>query len=183
MLKQWKQLPELKLFRTLRFRLAAIFLCVLAAVLFVVFIFGTATLRSVLENQSEDELNELLGTLKDWPIVFDSGDGHPYWSGDVTDPDDKAEVTRLKAAYAIADSNGHVYWGCDDPSEKPICDPATIRNEFQLLLKTHQPYLKTVRGTDGTSYQVLSSLRTDPDRGTRWYFAEGRALTDDRVTL
>lgn len=183
MLSAWKKLVALKLFRTLRFRLAATFLCVLAVVLMVVGIFGTATLRTVLENQSEDELAELLGTLKDWPIQFYDDTGQPYWFADVTDPEDRAEVARLQAAYVIADSQGHISLGSCNASQKPICDPAVIRSEYQLLLRTHQPYLKTVKGTDGTWYQVLSSLRTDPRRGTKWYFAEGRSLDKDRVVV
>jgi heavy metal sensor kinase len=179
----WKRLVELKFFRTFRFRLAATFLCVLVAVLLVVGVFGTATLRTVLENQSEDELNEMLGTLKDWPIQFYEETGQPYWSGDVTDPEDRAEVARLQAVYVIADSQGHVIWGSCDASQKPICDPATIRSEFQLLLRNHQPYLKTVKGPDGTYYQVLGSIKTDPKHGTKWYFAEGRDLAEDRAIL
>jgi heavy metal sensor kinase len=179
----WKRLVELKLFRTLRFRLAATFLCVLVAVLLTVGVFGTATLRTVLENQSEDELNEMLGTLKDWPIQFYDDTGQPYWFADVTDPEDREEVARLQAVYVIANSEGHVVWGSCDASQKPICDPAIIRSEFQLLLRTHQPHLKTVRGPDGTYFQVLSSIKTDPKHGTKWYFAEGRSLTEDRVIL
>src|ERR1700756_3145191 len=165
----WKKRTEVKLFRTLRFRLAATFLCVLVALLLIVGIFGTATLRTVLENQSEDELNELLGTLKDWPIQFYDETGQPYWYADVTDPEDRAEVARLQAVYVIANSEGHVAGGSCDAAQKPICDSATIRSEFQLLLRTHQPYLKIVNGPDGTYYQVLSSLKTDPKRGTKWY--------------
>src|SRR5581483_2861107 len=163
MLAFWKKLVEPKLFRTLRFRLAAIFLCLLIAVLLAVGVFGTTTLRRVLENQSEDELSELLGTLKDWPIQFYEDSGLPYWFADVTDPEERAEVARLQAVYVIADGDGRVYWGsCNDPSQKPICDPKTIRSEFAIMQQTHEPYLKTVKGTDGTAYQVLSSTKTDP---------------------
>jgi heavy metal sensor kinase len=183
MLNAWRKLLQWKLFRTLRFRLATTFLCVLAAVLLVVGIFGTTTLQTVLDNQSEDELNELLGTLKDWPIQFDDGTGQPYWFADVTDPEDRAEVARLQAVYVIADSQGRIPWGSCNASQKPICDPAAIRSEFQLLLRTHQPHLKTVRGSDGIYYQVLSSLKTDPKRGIRWYFAEGRSLREDQVII
>ncbi len=179
----WRKLFGLKLFRTLRFRLAAIFLCVLAAVLLVVGIFGTATLRTVLENQSEDELNELLGTLKDWPIQFYDDSGMPYWFADVTDPQERAEVARLQAVYVIADEQGHVAWGSCNAGQKPICDPKTIRSEYQVLQRTHEPVLKTVRGTDGTFYQVLSSLKTDPKRDVKWYFAEGRSLREDRLLM
>lgn len=183
MLGIWKKLIELKLFRTLRFRLAAIFLCLLAAVLLVVGVFGTATLRTVLENQSEDELNELLGTLKDWPIQFYDDTGQPYWFADVTDPEERAEVARLQAVYVIANSQGKVAWGSCNASQKPICDSNTIRAEFQTLQRTHLPILKTVRGTDGTYYQVLSSTKTDPKRGVKWYVAEGRSLKEDRVVV
>lgn len=179
----WKKLLAVKLFRTLRFRLAATFLCVLTTVLLVVGVFGTATLRTVLENQGEQELDELLGTLKDWPIQFYDDTGMPYWFADVTDPQERAEVARLQAVYVIADSQGHIAWGSCNASQKPICDPKIIRSEFRILERTHQPLLKTVKGPDGTSYQILSSLKTDPKRGVKWYFAEGRSLRQDQVTV
>ena len=179
----WKQFAEPRLFRTLRFRLAAIFLCLLVAVLLVVGVFGTATLRTVLDNQSEDELNELLGTLKDWPIQFYEDTGQPYWFADVTEPEERAEVARLQAVYVIASGEGKVAWGSCNASQRPICDPKTIRAEFEKLQQTHQPILKTVRGTDGTYYQVLSSTKTDPKRGVKWYVAEGRSLREDQVVV
>ena len=183
MLGVWKQLADPKLFRTLRFRLAAIFLCLLSAVLLVVGVFGTATLRTVLDNQSEDELNELLGTLKDWPIQFYEDTGQPYWFADVTEPEERAEVARLQAVYVIANGEGKVAWGSCNASQKPICDPATIRREYRTLLRTHQPVLKTVKGPDGTYYQVLSSTKMDPKRGVKWYVAEGRSLKQDQVVV
>jgi heavy metal sensor kinase len=187
MIALWKKLLDLKLFRTLRFRLAATFLCVLAAVLLVVGIFGTAMLRSVLENQSEDELNELLGTLKlnaQGPIQFDEQTGKPYWFADVTDPEEREEVARLQAVYVIADAQGHVEWGsCNEPGQKPICNSDRIRSELAILQRTHEPLLKTIKGANGTLFQVLSSTMTDPKRGVKWYVAEGRSLKEDQVLL
>ncbi len=183
----WKKLVELKLFRTLRFRLAATFLCVLVCVLLIVGIFGTATLRTVLQNQGEDELNELLGTLKlnyQGPIQFDEQTGKPYWFADVTDPEERAEVARLQAVYVIADSQGKVDGGsCNEPGQKPICNSARIRSELATMQKTHEPFLKIIKGSDGTLFQVLSSTITDPKRGVKWYIAEGRSVREDEVLL
>ncbi len=50
---RWENFPQLKLFRTLRFRLASTFLALLAIVLTVVGIVGTKTLESVLETRNE----------------------------------------------------------------------------------------------------------------------------------
>ena len=52
----WDRLPQPKLFRTLRFRLAGTFLFIFAAVLALVAIAGTTNLNHVLENQSNQTL-------------------------------------------------------------------------------------------------------------------------------
>ncbi len=60
----WKKLHGVKLFRTLRFRLASTFLLLLAVVLAVVGVAGTQTLRTILEDQSKAVLQEQLGALE-----------------------------------------------------------------------------------------------------------------------
>ncbi len=184
MFKIWKKLIDLKLFRTLRFRLAATFLCVLTAVLLVVGIFGTATLRGILEDKGLDDLKEQLGTLKlntQGPIQFDPDSGRPIWFIDVTDPEERAEAARLQAVYVIADLQGHVENGsCNEPGQKPLCNSARIRSDVAILQKTNEPYLQRIKGTDGTTFELLSSTITDTKRDVKWYIAEGRSLAGDQ---
>ncbi len=176
----WKKLNEIKLFRTLRFRLAATFLLLLVAVLAIVGVFGTRTLRTILAEQSEDELREQIGALKKW-IDFDKG-GEPYWFVDHTDPEEEAEVSRLDAVYVIADDQGRIHLGSTAPA-KQLSDRALIRSELSQMQKTHEPVIKTIIGTDNIPYQILSSTMTDSDRGRKWYVAEGLSLSNDRRVL
>jgi heavy metal sensor kinase len=175
------------LFRTLRFQLAATFLCVLTAVLLVVGVFGMATLRNELETEGQNDLSELLGTLKlnyQGPIQFDEQTGEPYWFADMTDPEDRAEVAHLQAVYVIADSKGHVVGGsCNEPGQKPICNSEKIREQLATMQQTHEPVLRTVKGSDGRLFEVLSSTITDPKRGVKWYIAEGRSLQKQQRVL
>lgn len=176
----WKKLSTIKLFRTLRFRLAATFLLLLVAVLAIVGVFGTRTLRTILANQSEDELKEQIGALKKW-VEFDKS-GEPYWFVDHTDPEEEAEVSRLDAVYAVADDQGRVHLGSTE-SVKQLSDKALIRSELVQMQKTHEPVIKTILGTDNIPYQIISSTMTDSERGKKWYVAEGLSLENDRRVL
>ncbi len=169
------------LFRTLRFRLASTFLLLLTAVLAIVGWVGTSTLRTILETQSSDELTEELGNLKGGWIYFD--DSGPRWQIDHTDPEEEAEATRLQAVYVIADATGKVALGSQDPSLKPLFDKKTIISEMARLSQRREPLMKTIYGTDGLPYQVISSTMYDSKRTRRWYVAEGRALNEDVQVL
>ena len=181
---RWDKFHRLKLFRTLRFKLASTFLLLLIAVLAVVGFTGTTSLRNILNSQSEDELQEQLGALKGW-IQFYDDTGKPYWVVDRTDPEEEAEVSRLQTVFVIADDHGRVYQASSDqdPTLKPMVDPNMIRAELAQIQRTHEPVMKLVNGTDHIPYQVISSTMTDSKRGRKWYVAEGRNLTEDLQVL
>ncbi|MBV8072160.1 MAG: HAMP domain-containing protein, partial [Acidobacteriaceae bacterium] len=177
----WRKLRSVKLFRTLRFQLASVFILLLAIVLGLVGVLGTTTLHTILENQSEETLHEQLGALRGW-IKFEGGE--PYWFVDRTLPEEEAEVSRLEGIYVIANENGGVALGsAEDPSVlKELSDPKTIRAELQQIEATKQPVIKTLqRGR--AYYQIISSTMTDPDTGRKWYVAEGRSLAGDQQVL
>jgi heavy metal sensor kinase len=177
-----KERTQIKLFRTLRFRLASTFLLLLTLVLALVGFVGTTTLRSNLASQSEEELNEQLGALKGW-IHFDDSTGIPYWFVDRNDPEEEAEISRLVSVYVIADEQGHINKSSSDPTLLALYDRNTILSELQQIQNTHEPVMKTIYGTDKVPYQVIGSILVDPERGRKWYVAEGRSLTDDRAVL
>ncbi len=177
----WKKLGKIKLFRTLRFRLAASFLLLLIAVLTILGVAGTRNLSKTLADQSEDELAEQLGSLKGW-IQFYDDSGKPYWFADMTDPEEKAEVTKLQSVYVIADDHGRSELASPDPSLKPLYDRKRILSELAQMQRTHEPVMKVIPGTDGIPYQVISSTLTDK-HGRKWYLAEGRSLADDRMVI
>src|SRR4051794_31323849 len=177
---QSKWLSRTAVFRTLRFQLASTFLLLLATVLTIVGLGGTRILSGVLENQSNDTVREQLGSLKGWIYFHD--DGQPYWDVDRTDPEEEAEVAHLEAVYVIADDSGRINKS-SDPSLKALVDRKTILSEMAQMALTHEPVMKTISDSDGTSYQVISSTMTDAKHRRKWYVAEGRALTEDQQVL
>ena len=102
----WDSVPQLKFFRTLRFRLASTFLLMLALVLAMVSIVGTTTLRKILESESNITLLDELGALKGY-IHFEGEDHKPYWFLDQSDPEENAIKGRLSDVFVIADERGN----------------------------------------------------------------------------
>jgi heavy metal sensor kinase len=179
----WKKPHDIRpLFRTLRFRLASTFLVLLAAVLGVVGVVGTQTLRTIVENQSDQTLHEQLAALKGW-IVFDQSSGEPYWFMDPADPEAVSEVSRLQTVYVIADDQGHIHRGSSDPALNELYDRKTILAEMAQIESTNEPIMKTIISKDKVPYQIISSISVDADHDKKWYFAEGRSLAGDELIL
>ncbi|MGI8962513.1 MAG: ATP-binding protein [Bryobacteraceae bacterium] len=176
-----EKLRQVRFFRTLRFRLASMFLLLLALVLAMVGIIGTITLHTILNNQSEQVLHEQLGSLRGW-IHFDET-GEPYWFVDPSDPEEEAEVSRLQAVFVIADDQGRVDKGSSDPTLNRLFDRNTIVSELAEMEQTHEPIIKTITATDNVPYQVITSIMTDAEHHRKWYVAEGRSLARDRLLL
>jgi len=105
---RWEKLPQLKFFRTLRFRLASTFLALLGIVLAVVGIVGTKMLESVVETTNEQVLYEELSALRGY-LHFDQG--LPYWFEDPSEPEEEAAVGRLKSVFVITDEEGKAWRG------------------------------------------------------------------------
>ncbi len=176
-------IPTLRFFRTLRFRLAATFLLILTAMLAIIGWVSTAALRTVLANQSETQLAGQIGTLKGW-FSFDDKTGQPLWDEvDQGDPEEVAELAKLRAVYVIAADDGRLYQATTDPQLHELWNRQTILSELAQIERTHTPILKIIHSTDGTPYQVMSSIMTDTKHGRPWYVAEGRSLTEDRLVL
>jgi heavy metal sensor kinase len=179
---RWPTRGRFRLFRTLRFQLASTFLLLLTAVLAIVGAVGTTTLRTILENQSNDELTEQLGALKGGWLNFDDS-GEPYWQIDHDDPEEEAEATRLQAVYVVANPQGEVVYGSKDPALRPLFDRKTILAELARFAHNREPIMKIIKGTDGLPYQVISSTLSDSRHNRKWYIAEGRPLLEDKEVL
>lgn len=178
---RWKKLHQIRpLFRTLRFRLASTFLLLVTGILGIVGVVGTQTLRTILENQSEQTLHEQLAALKAW-IHFE--DGEPTWFMDPGDPEEVADVSRLQTVYVIADDQGNIAKGSSDPSLKDLYDRKTILSEMAQIERTKESLIKTIISKDKIPYQIISSISVDADHGRTWYFAEGRSLAGDQQIL
>ncbi len=176
----WAKLRNIKLFRTLRFRLASTFLALLALVLAGVGVIGTTTLRSLLATQSEQVLREELGAMRGY-LHFD-GEGKPYWFEDRSDPEEEATVGRLMTVFVIANEDGEPWLGSPAPALRGLYDPKEIRYELQKIESTKEPYLKTFIASDKIPYQIISGAMVD-DEGEKWYVAEGRSLAGDESLI
>ncbi len=178
----WGRLPQPKLFRTLRFRLARTFLGLLALVLALLAVAGTTTLNYILESQSSQLLLGELGALKGY-IHFegDKSEAHkPYWFFDPSDPEEAGIRARLSEVLVIADEQGQLdALSSLDRTLAQLGDRATILAELAELRKTQEHMYKTVVSTDKIPYQVIVSTLRDSDTGKYWYVAEGRSLVDD----
>lgn len=174
---------SIRWFRTLRFRLAATFLLLLAAVLIVMSVLATRNLNEILETQGAAQLSGQLGALKGW-FTFDERTGQPLWDEvDMSDPEEMEELLRLQAVYVIAEDNGRLEKATSDPKLSALWNRQTILLELAQMRQTQKPVLKIIHATDGTPYQVLSSTMVDNRRTRRWYVAEGRSLAEDRLVV
>ncbi|HEY7304522.1 MAG TPA: ATP-binding protein [Bryobacteraceae bacterium] len=175
----WERVRRVKLFRTLRFRLASTFLLLLAIVLALVAVVGTITLRSLLATQSEEVLREQLAAIRGY-IQFDD-QGMPYWFVDPSDSEEEAAVGRLKTIFVIANDLGEPWRASDDPALSELYNAKEVRYELQQIESTKEPYLKTFISKDNIPYEVISSVMIDGKHGKKWYVAQGRSLATDQV--
>jgi heavy metal sensor kinase len=174
--------PQLRLFRTLRFRLASTFLLLLAAVIVLAGIAGTTLLKSVLNTRTEQALRDELGALKGY-IHFDSH-GDPYWFADRSDPEESAIVARLSDVFLLVDDQGRVnQLSSMEHSLAVLEDPKRIRQDMDELRHNSEPIIKTVTSTDKVQYEIICSTLIDLDHQRRWYVVEGRPLQDDQQVL
>ena len=178
------KLLNIKIFRTLRFRLASSFLVLLILVLALVGVVGTKTLAKVLDEQSEETLRDELGALKGYLRFPEDERGKPDWYVDISDPEESAIEKSLSEVFVIADNQGELDHHSSIPASlSELADRKTILRELDQLRKTQEPLIKTIKSTDKVPYQVISSTLVDRATGAHWYVAEGRSLAADYAVL
>ena len=101
----------------------------------------------------------------------------------MNDPEEVAELLRLRTVYVIAKDDGSLEKATTDPKLNALWDRQTILSEMAQLQQSHKPVLKLIHSTDGTLYQVMSSTMTDTRHGRKWYVAEGRSLAEDQLVV
>lgn len=174
-------IPQFRIFRTLRFRLASTFLLLLTVVLLLAGIGGTTLLKSVLNTRTEQALRDELGALKGY-IHFDNG--APYWFADPSDPEENATVARLREVFLLVDDQGRINQSSNlDHSLSELENPTVIQHDLDEIKTAKEPILKTVMSTDKVPYEIICSTLLDSDHDRRWYVAEGRPLLDDELVL
>lgn len=172
-------LPQFRVFRTLRFRLASITLLLLSVVLVLALIAGTTLLRSVLNTRSELALHDELGALKGY-LHFENG--KPYWFADMGDAEENAIVARLRELFLLVDDRGHIDENSHvDRTLSALADPKVIHADLEEL-RHSQDIFKTATSTDKAMYEIICSTFVD-DQQHRWYVMEGRPLQGDQILL
>jgi heavy metal sensor kinase len=180
---RWHDIPQIKVVRTLRFRLASTFMLLMGVVLALSGFAVTATLRFVLNSSSEQILRDELGALKGY-MHFDERDGNPYWFEDPSDPEERQTVARLEDVFLLVDDKGHIdQHSSVDRSLSTLEDPKTIKADLEELNRTKEPIIKVVTSSDKIPYQIICSTMVDPYHWRRWYVVEGRPLLEDRLVL
>lgn len=162
-------------FRTLRFRLASMFLVFLTVILATVGFIGTSDLKYILENQNEETLREELTALKGY-IYFDKSSNMPIWSVDRDDPDDVAEITRLRRVFVLARPDGRVYDATNDAGFESLSHSKTIAQDIGQIKAQKAPLFKTIQGDEDGPYRIIASVLPD-NRQHDWYLAVGRSLS------
>src|SRR5438128_12330694 len=116
---------SVRLFRGLRFRLAASYVLFFAVLLSFLGIFFRQTLKAIYDDQAQGLLTEEWGAVKGY-LRIDKG--KIDWYYDPEDPDEAYIVDRLKQVYLLTDANGKpMEWSEKYKNELGFDSPAQIR--------------------------------------------------------
>ena len=164
---------QLRAVRGLRFRLTASY-----ALFFTLLIAVSATLFrqflvSSLDKQARDILEEQWGTTKGYLRI---NNGNPSWYVDIHDPDEAAVGARLQQIYVLAGLDGTIIRESAEFHSLGLDSPASIR---AAIAKPDKWIEKS--NAQNEPYLVLKGMITDEAPPyTRYYFAIGRSLTQNR---
>lgn len=175
-----ERIRGIRIFKTLRFRLASTFLVLLTLVTIAAGFAVTQLLSSILEKRTEENLAEQLTALRGY--VHFNDDGNPYTHVDRSDPDEAAEWEQLTSVWVIARPNGTIWDGTTDRGFEPLTNRNTIISELRQLEASKTPIFKTIQGDESGPYEIISGILTDSLHHKNWYMATGRSI-DDNIKL
>lgn len=176
------RIRSIRIFKTLRFRLASTFLLLLTVVTIGVGIAGTQLLKSILTSRTEDTLMEEFTALRGYLHFYDTN-GEPYWQVDQTDPDEQSEFEGLTSVYVVARNDGTMWRGTTDASFSDLTNKNVILQELRQIRATHRQIFKEIQGDDSGPYEIISGILTDTAHRRDWYVAVGRSLADNNQLL
>ena len=152
--------------RSLRFRLAAGYLVFFTICLIVIGGFFRFSLQVIIQNETDDALEEAWGAVKGYLQVEKYG---PDWLYDGYDADEIFTVSRLQRVFLLTDPDG-----------KPIMHSAIYDSigldspaEIKRILRSGTPSLRT-KYDHGEPYRIRSGRWTDKHQD--FYLAVGRSL-------
>jgi heavy metal sensor kinase len=177
-----RRIRSIRVFKTLRFRLASTFLLLLTVVTIGVGVAGTQLLKSILTSRTEDTLMEELTALRGYLHFYDTN-GEPYWQVDQTDPEEQSEFEGLTSVYVVARTDGTMWRGTTDRAFSDMTNRDVILQELRQLRTTHRQIFKQIQGDDSGPYEIVSGILTDTAHRKDWYVAVGRSLADNNQLL
>ncbi|HTS31707.1 MAG TPA: heavy metal sensor histidine kinase [Bryobacteraceae bacterium] len=191
----WRRIDLRRISRGLRFRLTASY-----ALFFAVILLGVAglfreSLKSKLDSQVEDHLNDDWVAARGYLRIEkdpELGRNAANWYYDAEDPDETTAVLEIKKVYLIADQNGNVIQNgttkeneisttYDDLGAEP---PAEIAKRVRAMLeaKPNTPG-KTVwtfrRNSQGEAFKIRAGIDYDIVHQAPYYVAIGASLADN----
>jgi heavy metal sensor kinase len=189
-----------RLSRGLRFRLTASY-----ALFFAVLLIGVAGLfreglKSSLDKQVREELNQEWGALKGYLRIErdpELGKNAGNWYYDTDDPDESAIVLDIKKVYLIADANGNAIPNATSKEpevstryqeELGIDNPADIRARMRTILaaKPNTPgktYWMERRNAKGEPYLIRAGVVYDEVHQNPYYVAIGASFSPNNQIL
>lgn len=154
--------------RSLRFRLAAGYLVFFTICLIVIGGFFRFSLQVIIQNETDDALEEAWGAVKGYLQVEKYG---PDWLYDGYDADEIFTVSRLQRVFLLTDPDGkpikHMHSAIYDSIG--LDSPAEIKR----ILRSGTPSLRT-KYDHGEPYRIRSGRWTDKNQV--FYLAVGRSL-------
>ncbi len=157
-----------RLVRGLRFRLSLAYAIFFTLLLIAIGLFFRVTLKSQLEGEVRETLEEEWGSAKGYLRIENQ---RPEWVSDPSDPEESLVVARLQEVYLLTDANGLVLKNSDTYRSIGIDSPDEVRR----ILRLPQPEVRVRYDEDGIPYLVKAWGMTDDKRRT-YYFALGRTL-------
>ena len=153
----------------LRFRLTLSYVLFFTVLLAALGLFFRATLKSQLEGEVQDALEEEWGAAKGYLKIENQ---RPEWIVDPSDPDESLAVDRLKTISLLTDANGLVLYDSETYRSIGIDPPA----EVHRVLSLPQQYEIHIRSDElGIPYMIKAGVMPDTQRKP-YFFALGRSL-------
>ncbi len=180
--KVLQRIQNIKIFKTLRFRLASTFLLMLIFVTIAVGLAGIQLLRSILETRSEQALQEELAAIRGY-VYFDDN-GVLWWKRDASDPEEVADLERLRSLAIIESSDGTIFSrGTYDHAFDEMMSRSAVMQDLHRLQANKTPLFKTIRGDEDGPYLVLGGLLTDTVQHKDWYVAIARPVAENHQLI
>ncbi len=161
----------------LRFRLTLSYILFFAVLLAVIGLFFRQTLKSQLEGEVQDALEEEWGEAKGYLQVQNQ---RTVWvSPDPSDPDEALAVARLKTISYLTDPNGFVLYDSDtyrsigNDSPQEVHRILSLPQQFEIRIRSDE---------DGVPYLVKAGVMPDEQRKP-YFFALGRSLEEPYRTV